>query len=166
MKHVSVTLPRNISNEKGRTLLEISAILAISAVLIMGGLLGYKYMLEKEQLNELIHTINMTDTRILGALQDKSFSNPTSMNAFLNNYTQYVRGYKISFYAPENNFSGKEFATKVETLDGSPLKPRICKNLILEMQSLHSISSLDVEKNRINRHIEMGTVDLDTIFGK
>lgn len=156
----------DFSNEKGRTVFEILMIIAIAAVLSLGSVFGYNYAMEKNRLNELIHTINMTDVRIVEALQNKAFSSPEEMNVFLDSFTQYTHGYKISFYAPEYNFTGKEFATRVENVDGSALKPNICKNLILAMENIHSISALDVEKGRENKHIEMGTVDLDAICGK
>ena len=54
----------------------------------------------------------------------------------------------------------------MENINGSPLNPNICKDLILSMEKIHSISALDVEKGNENKHIDMGTVDLDAICGK
>lgn len=166
MTRIMTTYSSRYTNEKGRTVFEILLVLSFSAILSLGALLGYNYALEKNRLNELIHTINMTDVKIVEALQNQRFSTPESMNVFLDAFTQYTHGYKISFYAPEYNFTGREFATKVENINGSPLNPNICKDLILSMEKIHSISALDVEKGNENKHIDMGTVDLDAICGK
>ena len=165
MTRIAKTYSFNFGNEKGRTIFEILLIICITAVLSLGSVFGYNYAIEKNQLNELIHTINMTDVRIVEALQNQTFSTPEEMDIFLDSFTQYTHGYRISFYAPEHNFTGKEFATRVEKVDGAPLKPYICKNLILSMENIHSISALDVEKGHENKHIDMGTVDLDAICG-
>lgn len=152
--------------ESGRLMAEILAVLAIVSLLSIGSFWGIRRLLEKNQANELLNTINMTSIGILSALEKENFATLDDWDRFLSHFTQYSGDYKISFFVPENNLSGKDFTLKVERTDGAPLNPNICKDLIMSMRSQYSLSGIDFQKNGMDAHLAMEAVDLNAICGR
>lgn len=156
----------SVSSEKGKTLIEILGVLSIIGMLSIGGLASYRYSLRKKLINDIVYVVDVTNMNILGEIENKTFSNVSEMDHFLDNYTQIVGKYKISFYAIEDSFEEKKFGTNVEMLDNSNIPPEICKDLILNMKNQYPIQSIDVRTGEKHKYIEAGTIDVNAICSK
>ena len=154
------------SDQHGKTFLEVLAVLSIIGMLSLVSFVLYKRALQKKLVNDLLYTANVANVTVSHDIENKSFSDISQMNLFLESYTQFVDKYKISFYATTTSPSQKNFGINIEVSDGSNIPPEICKGLILGMRSQQALQAIDVKAGEKQKHIEAGTIDIDTICGK
>ncbi|MBQ6854077.1 MAG: hypothetical protein IJO11_01370, partial [Alphaproteobacteria bacterium] len=51
-------------NEIGRSMVEILGVLAVIGVLSVGGIIGYKYAMDKYRTNDIVESVHMRSTDI------------------------------------------------------------------------------------------------------
>ena len=64
-------------NETGRSMVEILGVLAVIGVLSVGGIMGYRYAMDKYQANDIISSVKMRSSDIWHRYQDKELPNTT-----------------------------------------------------------------------------------------
>ena len=73
---------KNKLNETGRSMVEMLGVLAVIGVLSVGGIMGYKFAMDKYQANQTVNDINLRALDIL--IQQSEQKLPTSMNRIAN----------------------------------------------------------------------------------
>ena len=71
-----------LTNETGRSMVEMLGVLAIIGVLSVGGVYGYGVAMKKHKANELLHQASMLATTV--SAQIMSGKNPTTLDSFAN----------------------------------------------------------------------------------
>ena len=152
--------------EKGGTIVEVLGVLAIVGILSVGGVVSYRYAMQKKLVNDLIYAANMTNVMITHDIRTRKFSDVSEFEEFLGSYTRMVGKYKISFYPADSSVDKRNFGINIEMADGTSMPVGVCKGLILGMHNQHVVQAIDVKAGEEQRHIESGTIDVDTICGK
>ena len=147
-------------NESGRTMSEMLAVLAIIGVLSIGTIAGFRHMINKQKINDIINTINLNSIQILSNLTHQKFDTPDTMDEFLAGYTAHVGGYDITFKAPrdtDREFTGTEFVAEITDQKGERIKGSMCRRLLTTMVQVNGVS--DIDFTVLNEPMEDGTVE-------
>ena len=108
------------TNESGRSMTEILAVLAIMGILSVSTIFGFQHLMNKHKVNEIIQAVNLASIQILTTLTHNKMATPDDMDQFLNNYKTSVSGYNLSFKAPrDNTFTGTEFVAEITDKNGT-----------------------------------------------
>ncbi len=148
------------TNESGRSMSEMLAVLAIIGVLSVGTIAGFRHMINKQKINDIINTINLNSIQILSSLTHQKFDTPDAMDAFLTQYTAQTGGYNISFKAPrdtDHEFTGTEFVAEITDQKGDRIKGSMCRRLLTTMVRVNGVSDIDFTVR--NEPMEDGTVE-------
>ena len=133
-------------NESGRSMVEMLAVLAIIGVLTVGTIAGFRQMMVKHRINEIIHTINLNSIQILSGLAVHHQPTPDAMDAYLRQYATKAGGYNITFKAPrdaDRDFSGTEFVAEITDMKGNRIKGSMCRKLLTTMVKVNGVSDID-----------------------
>ena len=167
------------TNESGRSMSEMLAVLAIMGVLSIGTIAGFRHMMNKQKINDIIQTINLNSIQILSNLTHQSFTTPDAMDQFLKSYSATSGGYNISFKAPrdtDREFTGTEFVAEITDQKGDRIKGSMCRKILTTMVKVNGVSDIDFTVR--NEPMEDGTtedvtmrlsgkaVDLNALCGK
>ncbi len=167
------------TNESGRSMSEMLAVLAIMGVLSIGTIAGFRHMMNKQKINDIIQTINLNSIQILSNLTHQSFTTPDAMDQFLKSYSAKSGGYNISFKAPrdtDREFTGTEFVAEITDQKGDRIKGSMCRKILTTMVKVNGVSDIDFTVR--NEPMEDGTtedvtmrlsgkaVDLNALCGK
>lgn len=167
------------TNESGRSMPEMLAVLAIMGVLSIGTIAGFRQMLNKQKVNDIIQTINLNSIQILSNLTHQRFATPDAMDEFLKSYSAKSGGYNISFKAPrdtDREFTGTEFVAEITDQKGDRIKGAMCRKILTTMVKVNGVSDIDFTIR--NEPMEDGTtedvtmrlsgkaVDLNALCGK
>lgn len=77
-------MTKNIKSQSGRSMVEMLGILAIIGVLSVGGIAGYRYAMQKNQVNEFLHYLQIdlmaaeTEYQLKGEVNKTKATMPTS----------------------------------------------------------------------------------------
>lgn len=145
-------------NEAGRTMIEILGVLAIAAILSIGGIWAFQLFMRQQTVNSILNTLTLETVNINSAMQGTSFKNSEELNQFLSKYKAQVAGYQLSFYASPD---GDGFVSEITSVDGNPIKGQICRDLITKMAKQQFIS--DVDFTLKDEEKEDGTTDDITV---
>lgn len=147
-------------NESGRTMSEMLAVLAIMGVLSVGTIAGFRHMMAKNKINDIIHVMNLNSVQILSSLTQRKFATPDEMDAFLRNYSAKAGGYNIGFKAPrdtDREFTGTEFVAEITDEKGDRIKGSMCRRLLTTMVQVNGVSDIDFTVR--NEPMEDGSVE-------
>ena len=84
--------------ESGRSMVEMLGTLAIMGVLAVGGVMGYKYAMDKYRANE---TINELTIRVMGLMSQVNRGEIVELNMEMGNTTKF--GYPVDAWIGEVN---------------------------------------------------------------
>ena len=148
------------TNESGRSMSEMLAVLAIIGVLSVGTIAGFRHMMNKQRINDIINTINLNSIQILSTLTHRQFSTPDEMDNFLSRYATRSGNYNISFKAPrdtDREFTGTEFVAEITDQKGDRIKGSMCRRLLTTMVKVNGVSDIDFTVR--NEQMEDGSVE-------
>ena len=166
-------------NETGRSMLEMLAVLAIVGVLSIGTIVGFRQAMNKQKINDIIHTINLSSIQILSNLTHQGFATPDAMDEFLKKYATKSGDYNITFKAPrdaDREFTGTEFVAEITDKNDQKIKGAMCRKLLTTMVKVNGVSDIDFTVR--NEPMDDGTtedvtmrlsgkaVDLNALCGK
>ncbi|MBQ4472358.1 MAG: type II secretion system protein [Alphaproteobacteria bacterium] len=146
--------------ESGRTMSEVLAVLAIMGVLSVGVIVGFRNMMSKKNINDIIHAINLRSIQILSSFKDGGHSSPDAMDAYLARYATSAGGYNITFKAPrdtDREFTGKEFVAEITDQTGARIKGSMCRKLLTTMVKINGVSDIDFTVH--NEEMEDGSIE-------
>ena len=147
-------------NESGRSMAEMLAVLAIVGVLSIGTIAGFRHAMNKQKINDIIHTINLNSVQILSNLTRHRFATPDEMDEFLQKYATQSGGYDIVFKAPrdaDREFTGTEFVAEIMDQSGERIKGSMCRRLLTTMVQVNGVSDIDFTVR--DEPLEDGTVE-------
>lgn len=147
-------------NESGRSMSEMLAVLAIMAVLSVGTIAGFRHMMNKQKINDIIQAINLNSVQILSTLTHKKFATPDAMDEFLKHYATASGGYNITFKAPrdtDREFTGTEFVAEITDQRGERIKGSMCRKLLTTMVQVNGVSDIDFTVR--NEEMDDGSVE-------
>ena len=98
-----------LSNETGRSMVEMLGVLAIIGVLSVGGVYGYGVAMKKHKANELLHQASMLATTV--SAQIMSGKDPTALDTFADS--------NLGKFALDYDPTKTTFDLKISELDGS-----------------------------------------------
>ena len=153
-----------LNHETGRTMLEMMAVLAIVGVLSVGAIAGFRQMMMKHKINDIIHAINLNSVQILNGLAMKRQGTPDEMDAYLQRFATQAGGYNITFKAPrdaDREFTGTEFVAEItDTKGGRLIWGDFRKDLLLLLMTMVKVNGVsDVDFSVRNEPTEEGTVE-------
>ncbi len=147
-------------NESGRSMSEMLAVLAIIGVLSIGTIAGFRHMMNKQKINDIIQAINLNSVQILSSLTQQKFDTPDAMDNFLRQYTTRSGDYNIVFKAPrdtDREFTGTEFVAEITDQKGNRIKGSMCRRLLTTMVKVNGVSDIDFTVR--NEPMEDGSVE-------
>ena len=147
-------------SESGRTMSEMLAVLAIIGVLSVATIAGFRHMMTKQKINDIIHTINLNSVQILSSLTHNKPSSPDEMDAFLSKYSGTAGGYNIAFKAPRDDdreFTGTEFVAEITDAKGDRIKGSMCRKLLTTMVQVNGVSDIDFSVH--NEEMDDGSIE-------
>ena len=118
---------RILKNEIGRSMVEMLGTLAVIGVLSVGGIMGYKYAMDKYQANQTVNDINLL---ALDILIQQSENKPLSLDEWENTAT---------IFPIELVFDG-ETTEERALIQVSNVPQNVCKILVNDMKSRSEIS--------------------------
>ena len=118
---------RIFKNEIGRSMLEMLGVLAVVGVLSVGGIMGYKFAMDKYQANQTVNDINL---RALDILIQQSENKPISLDEWEN---------MASIFPIELVFDG-ETTEERALIQVSNVPQNVCKILLNDMNTRSEIS--------------------------
>ncbi|MBQ3695610.1 MAG: prepilin-type N-terminal cleavage/methylation domain-containing protein [Alphaproteobacteria bacterium] len=147
-------------NEAGRTMTEMLAVLAIIGVLSVGTIAGFRQMMTKHRINDIIHTINLNSVQILTDLTHHKLATPDAMDEYLKSYAAKSGNYDITFKAPrdaDREFTGTEFVAEITDQKGDRIKGSMCRKLLTTMVQVNGVSDIDFSVH--NEQMQDGSVE-------
>ena len=148
------------NKESGRSAIEILAVLAIIGLLSIGGVIGFRRAMNKNEINSIIHQINLNSIQILAALHSTKLQSADEMDEFLRKYRGKTQNYVITFKAPRDEdraFTGTEFVAEVADKNGERIKGSMCRKLLTTMIQMNGVSDIDFTVK--NEQMEDGSVE-------
>ena len=118
---------RIFKNEFGRSMVEMLGVLAVIGVLSVGGIIGYKFAIDKYQANQTINDINL---RALDILIQQSENKPILLDEWENT---------ASIFPIELVFDG-ETTEERALIQVSNVPQNVCKILVNDMKSRSEVS--------------------------
>ena len=118
---------RIFKNEFGRSMVEMLGVLAVIGVLSVGGIMGYKFAMDKYQANQTVNDINL---RALDILIQQSENKPISLDEWENT---------ASIFPIELVFDG-ETTEERALIQVSNVPQNVCKILVNDMKSRSEVS--------------------------
>ena len=166
-------------NESGRTMSEVLSVLTIMGILSVSAVFGFRNMMEKNTINDIIQSINLNSIQILVSLSNKKFDTPEQMDEALKHYATSTGDYNITFKAPRGEdyeFTGKEFVAEITDKNGQLIKGAMCRKILTTMVQVNGVSDIDftvheVEmedgtKEDVTMRLSGKAVDLNALCGK
>lgn len=147
-------------NESGRTMSEVLAVLAIVGVLSIGSIAGFRQLMVKQKINDIIHAINLNSVQILSELARHHQTTPDGMDEYLSKYATKAGGYNIAFKAPrdaDREFTGTEFVAEITDEKGDRIKGSMCRKLLTTMVHVNGVSDIDFTVH--NEETEDGVIE-------
>ena len=148
------------NSEGGRSMVEMLAVLSIMGVLSVGTIIGFRQMMTKQKINDIIQAINLRSVQILASLIHNTQTTPDSMDEFLRSYATKVGEYNITFKAPrdtDREFTGQEFIAEITDQSGERIKGSMCRKLLTTMVKVNGVSDIDFTVR--NEQMEDGSVE-------
>ncbi len=143
-------------------MLEIISVLVIMGLLSISGLYFYSRAMNQVSVNNIVEVINQSIVLVESELMQKSFETPEAMDNFLQGYSREIGGYEVVFYAPKDNFTGKEYVFEVRVSDDKTFDKDFCKALITTLVSNKEISSIMLNaNNQEGNTVTQSLVDVD-----
>jgi len=145
-------------NESGRTANEMLAVLAVIGLLSVSAVLGFRRLTEKNDINQIIQTINLGSIQILTTLAHQKMATPDQMDEELKRYATSYGRYNITFKAPrdtDREFTGTEFVAEITDKDGERIKGSMCRKLLTTMVKVNGVS--DIDFTVLDEEMEDGT---------
>lgn len=109
---------KNKVNEFGRSMVEILGVLAVISVLSVGGIMGYRFAMDKYRANDIVNEVNMRNRDTWHQYQNKDFPDVEKLDEW-SSFTQ--TGFPIGVY-PRSNVL---FDVQVDEVP-----PRVCLQVL------------------------------------
>ncbi len=130
-----------MKNEKGRTMNEMLAVLAIVGMLSVAGIFCYSHVIRQKNVDTILETLRQKTIEINSAMVNNKITDADKLNEFLKKFETEIGSYKLSFRAaPEMDGS---FVSDVTYKDGSRIKGSFCRELIGKMSEQTFVSDVD-----------------------
>lgn len=158
VKYVFVRERTFMKVESGRTMVEIIAVLTIMGLLSITGVLLYSIAMRHQKVDEMLNTLQLRIIEIDSAMQGKNFTDTKELDKFLSDFTTFVAGHTISFYASPDN---KGFIARFSHLNGDTIKGGFCRELMTKIIDQKFVS--DVDFSAEDEDFENGLVDDESV---
>ena len=132
-----------LTNETGRSMVEMLGVLAIVGVLSAGGVYGYGVAMKKHKANELLHQASMLATTISAQIQSKG-ELPQSIEDFGNGkYGTFTEPTKVNDEQFEMKITGMDEAVceQVAKMSGGMVRQAVCNGTTLTLTYNNNLSS-------------------------